>query len=264
MTSVERVLAENQRDMPFTLTYLFNSRRHARLACHTGISAAHSAAPELMNLAGENQVWPLSEILNQKDFFLVEDLAKRFVSVPSGVWGEPPSRAILLPITSQTQDIPAGVIVVALNPYRPLDVSYAGFLNLVAGQISASISTARAYEEEKKRAEALAEIDRAKTAFFINVSPRVPHASNPDAGTAARLAVAQPDASHSHGHPATRAGQSQRGATVAAGEHAARFFTHRSWPHESCISGHGSGRIPRGTRGRLPLRHGPRWVAPHR
>jgi signal transduction histidine kinase len=57
-----------------------------------------------------------------------------------------------------------------LNPYRPLDVSYAGFLNLLAGQIAASISNARAYQEEKKRAEALAEIDRAKTTFFSNVS----------------------------------------------------------------------------------------------
>jgi K+-sensing histidine kinase KdpD len=66
--------------------------------------------------------------------------------------------------------LPAGVIVAALNPYRPLDVSYAGFLNLVAGQIAASIANARAYQEERKRAEALAEIDRAKTAFFSNVS----------------------------------------------------------------------------------------------
>ena len=32
------------------------------------------------------------------------------------------------------------------------------------------IAHARAYETEKKRAEALAEIDRAKTAFFTNVS----------------------------------------------------------------------------------------------
>lgn len=62
------------------------------------------------------------------------------------------------------------MIVAALNPYRPLDVSYAGFLNLVAGQIAASIANARAYQEERKRAEALAEIDRAKTAFFSNVS----------------------------------------------------------------------------------------------
>jgi signal transduction histidine kinase len=43
-------------------------------------------------------------------------------------------------------------------------------LNLVSGQIAASIANARAYEAERKRAEALAEIDRAKTAFFSNVS----------------------------------------------------------------------------------------------
>ena len=56
------------------------------------------------------------------------------------------------------------------STFRPLDVSYAGFINLVAGQIAASIANARAYSAEKKRAEALAEIDRAKTAFFSNVS----------------------------------------------------------------------------------------------
>ena len=40
----------------------------------------------------------------------------------------------------------------------------------MAGQIGAAIANARAYEEERRRAEALAEIDRAKTAFFSNVS----------------------------------------------------------------------------------------------
>ena len=37
-------------------------------------------------------------------------------------------------------------------------------------QISTAIANAQVYEEERKRAEALAEIDRAKTAFFSNVS----------------------------------------------------------------------------------------------
>ncbi len=167
---IGRVLAENQRDMPFTLTYLFTDRNHARLECRTGIPEAHPAAPETIDLTHGDGIWPLEAILNKKDFYLVEDLHQRFESVPPGIWQAPPMRAILLPITSQAQDTPAGVIVVALNPYRPLDVSYAGFLNLIAGQIAASVSNARAYEEEKKRAEALAEIDRAKTAFFSNVS----------------------------------------------------------------------------------------------
>jgi PAS domain S-box-containing protein len=48
--------------------------------------------------------------------------------------------------------------------------SYGDFLELFAGQIAAGLGAARAYEAERKRAEALAEINRAKTAFFSNVS----------------------------------------------------------------------------------------------
>ena len=40
----------------------------------------------------------------------------------------------------------------------------------MASQIATIIANARAYDEERKRAEALAEIDRAKTTFFSNVS----------------------------------------------------------------------------------------------
>jgi signal transduction histidine kinase len=63
-----------------------------------------------------------------------------------------------------------GRLVVGLNPQRPFDDQYRAFLDLVAGQLGAALANARAYEEERKRAEALAEIDRAKTAFFSNVS----------------------------------------------------------------------------------------------
>jgi K+-sensing histidine kinase KdpD len=40
----------------------------------------------------------------------------------------------------------------------------------VAPEIATAVANARAYEHERKRAEALAELDRAKTAFFANVS----------------------------------------------------------------------------------------------
>src|SRR5580698_5039162 len=170
---IARCLGENQKDMPFTLVYLLTEDgKEARLACRTGIEEGHPAAPASIRLTApeQNQVWPLGELLGGKDSIVVEDLAERFESLPSGFWDRPPWRALLLPITSQGQDRPAGVIVAALNPYRPLDVSYAGFIDLVAGQIAASIASARAYSAETKRAEALAEIDRAKTAFFSNVS----------------------------------------------------------------------------------------------
>jgi len=171
VSCVARCLVENQKDLPFTLLYLLTEDgNEAHLACQTGMLESHPAAPELIPLTEKNQPWPISELLAGKDSMVVENLGERFGSVPSGSWDKSPWRALLLPITSQGQDKPAGVIVAALNPFRPLDVSYAGFINLVAGQIAASIANARAYSAEKKRAEALAEIDRAKTAFFSNVS----------------------------------------------------------------------------------------------
>lgn len=55
--------------------------------------AGHPAAPEAIDLDNTNAAWPLQEILDEKDFYLVEDLAQRFASVPCGVWNESPSRA---------------------------------------------------------------------------------------------------------------------------------------------------------------------------
>ena len=65
---------------------------------------------------------------------------------------------------------PSGRLVVGLNPRRPFDAAHQAFLHLVSHQLGTAIASAHAYEEEKRRAEALAEIDRAKTTFFSNVS----------------------------------------------------------------------------------------------
>ena len=65
---------------------------------------------------------------------------------------------------------PFGFLVAGLDRYRELDDDYRGFLELVAGQIASAVTRARAFEQERRRAEALAELDRAKTTFFTNVS----------------------------------------------------------------------------------------------
>ncbi|MGA8709179.1 MAG: hypothetical protein WB646_19575 [Steroidobacteraceae bacterium] len=57
-----------------------------------------------------------------------------------------------------------------LDKRRPLDDRYLGLFDLVRRTIAAAIADAQAYEAERRRAEAFAEIDRAKTAFFSNVS----------------------------------------------------------------------------------------------
>ncbi len=50
------------------------------------------------------------------------------------------------------------------------DDAYKGFLDLASAQIAATVANARAREMERRRNEALAEIDRAKTTFFSNIS----------------------------------------------------------------------------------------------
>jgi signal transduction histidine kinase/DNA-binding NarL/FixJ family response regulator len=93
-----------------------------------------------------------------------------FPDLPPGCWDRPPARARLVPIARQGQDKPVGIFIAALNPYRQFDAFYEGFIDLIVGQIAASITNANAYEQERKRAEELAELDRAKTTFFSNVS----------------------------------------------------------------------------------------------
>jgi signal transduction histidine kinase len=77
---------------------------------------------------------------------------------------------MVLPISRPGGGNPFGFLVAGLSPRLALDDDYRGFLGLVADQIAISVGNARAHDEEKQRAAALAEIDRAKTTFFSNVS----------------------------------------------------------------------------------------------
>ncbi|MCA9794246.1 MAG: response regulator, partial [Candidatus Eremiobacteraeota bacterium] len=89
---------------------------------------------------------------------------------PIGPWPEPPDEVVMLPILRSSDVEPLGVLVVGVSPCLTLSEDYYDFLNLVAGHLGVAILNARAYEEERARAEALAELDRAKTIFFSNIS----------------------------------------------------------------------------------------------
>lgn len=164
-------LATDRRDIPFSLIYLSDpDGPQFSLAGASGIAPGHPAAPG--TLLADQPPWRLGQALHGRDaVVLIDSLTELdFLSLPAGPWEQPPAQAALVPIASSGQTGRGGVLVVGLNPFRPFDDGYGNFLRLVAGQISASIACAQAYEEERKRAEALAEIDRAKTRFFANVS----------------------------------------------------------------------------------------------
>jgi len=169
-SAIESGVSE-QPDMPCTLTYLFDDDENLlRLVAKTGFKDDHPAAAPIVNGASKETPWPIETLLAANRAVTLENLTEYIPALPQGSWDRPPARARLVPITRQGQEKPVGIFIAALNPFRQLDASYAGFLDLVAGQISASITNAQAYEAERKRAESLAELDRAKTAFFSNVS----------------------------------------------------------------------------------------------
>jgi signal transduction histidine kinase len=78
--------------------------------------------------------------------------------------------ALVQPLGAEGQGAPLGVLVAGVSPNRELDEGYQSFFQLLAGQVSVALRNARAYADERRRAEALEELDRVKTAFFSNVS----------------------------------------------------------------------------------------------
>ncbi|HET8996505.1 MAG TPA: ATP-binding protein, partial [Acetobacteraceae bacterium] len=170
MTAIERGLVVNARDLPFTATWLFDPEPgQAHLACVTGIPREHPLLAQTVDLAVLGADDPFRRILNGESHVLIDgwppDLA-----LPTGAWDRPPRGALAVPISQQGAERPAGMLLAALNPYRPFDEAYQGFIDLVAAQVASGLASARAYEAERRRAEALAELDRAKTAFFSNIS----------------------------------------------------------------------------------------------
>jgi PAS domain S-box-containing protein len=169
--ALQHELSRNQKDLPFTLMYLFDDAGAARLATSSGIADGHPLAPAHIE-PGSNFPWLAHDMLLGPAPRLIEDLAEQrnVAALPTGAWNKPAEQAAIVPIKQQGQERPAGFFVAGANPYRRYRTPYSTFIDLLAGQISAALGNARAYEGERRRAEALAEIDRAKTTFFSNVS----------------------------------------------------------------------------------------------
>jgi len=164
-------LGRHQQDVPFALLYLIDQDGHQlRLAGAAGVSEGTSISPAGIDLTSSH-TWPLAEVVKSEEAQTISDLAARFGSdVPAGPWSDPPTQAVVTPIRSNVAHQPAGVLIAGVSSRLRLDESYLSFIELAATQIATAVANARAYEEERKRAEALAEIDRAKIAFFSNVS----------------------------------------------------------------------------------------------
>ncbi len=168
------ILTKHAADIPFAAIYLLDADcAHARLAGTAGTEADRPVSPLVIDLspdAADDAGWPVREALAGDALHIVERLDSRFGEVPKGPWSEPPHTGVVVPIASNIAHRPVGVLVAGVSPRHGFDEQYASFFELVTRQVATAVANARAYEDEKKRAEALAELDRAKTTFFSNVS----------------------------------------------------------------------------------------------
>jgi len=158
-------------DIPFGLIYLIEpDRSSARLVGRINLNdSAEVAPPTILLQAGQASPWRLETVLST-NHPVVLNLTGSLSHLPGGPWPENAKNAVVLPIASAGENQATGVLIAGISPRRAFDDRYRAFFDLLTRNLAAVIADARAYEDQQKRADSLAELDRAKTAFFSNVS----------------------------------------------------------------------------------------------
>ncbi len=98
---------------------------------------------------------------------VIEDVAGAVPGIDDVLGADCPRQMLVLPLGEAST---AGALVVGASPRRPLDTQFHGFCQLLADQLTSTFASIVSYEQQRHRADALAELDRAKTAFLTNVS----------------------------------------------------------------------------------------------
>lgn len=161
----------NKWDFPFSIIYKINDDGNtADLVATAGFAEKYPTLPDSIDVSKptaytENFCKAVTE-----NRLVESENNGRWGDLPKGAWDIEPHRFIHMPIKGANRKFPLAVLSIGLNPYRQFDEVYKNFIQLTADQISLGVNNAIAYEEERKRAQVLEELDKAKTLFFSNIS----------------------------------------------------------------------------------------------
>jgi signal transduction histidine kinase len=163
-------LTDHPLDVPCALLYLRSEDgRELTLRGAVGLGRGGPLSPEVIRLDPEAEAAAPSLRALAGERVRLDGL-EAALALTGGPFGDAVGTLLLQPLAGAGSAAPLGVLVTALSPNRAFDEGYASFCELLAAQVAGSLRNARAYEEERQRAEQLAELDRAKTAFFHNIS----------------------------------------------------------------------------------------------
>jgi PAS domain S-box-containing protein len=160
-------LGQNRSSAPFALLYEYRPSEHKAYLTSVSTEVDDALHPIAIDCDGHS-LWQFKEALAED--CLVVKLGDRALGLSIPGWPSPPQTATVLPIRLRDHSETTGFLVLGIHPGRAFDDIYRQFVRRIAEQIAIGLASARAYEQERQRAEALAEIDHAKTAFFSNVS----------------------------------------------------------------------------------------------
>ena len=165
------VIGKTRESVPFVAVFLQDHPAQGpRRVAGYGFDETAAASCELVEPAPTNG--PVLEVMEHGGTALVSGLRERHPGIfaPGPLGPLSPDQAFVLPVVLLGTRKPMGVLVIGVNPYWRPDDAYTAFAAMASRQLGVMITDAVSYQNERKRQQALAELDRARTEFFQNVS----------------------------------------------------------------------------------------------
>jgi signal transduction histidine kinase len=168
---VTEALGRNDKDFPFAFVYkIAEDKKSAVVTASSGTGNKQYVLPAAIDLEKPTAV--TSEFCQafRSNKLVVTGVKKIQEDIPKGSWNKAASQFVYIPICATGSNTPYAILFAAINPFRKFDFAFQQFCELIGERISLEINKMLAWEEERKRAEALEQIDKAKTVFFSNIS----------------------------------------------------------------------------------------------
>lgn len=161
----------HQFDLPFAALYVPDGTDHVELLGGSNLGSSIAAIPKRLNLSDDAAAaWGIAPAMREGTIQQRTEFDKRVVKLGEGAYPEACHTAMVLPILAPGSERPLALLVAGVSPRRELDATYESFYRMLQQTIANELNNAVSYEAEIRRSDELAQLDRAKTVFFSNIS----------------------------------------------------------------------------------------------